>query len=110
MKGVTHEREIPRGDRPHGPAFDDAALFEQDQEHQGPRVVVEAVSLLIPRHDERGVLQDAGIVGQAVQVIEIHLRQARRALGQGPCLKRAPPTLSVVGRGPFQARHVPARH
>ena len=52
-------------------------FLEQDCEKQGARVVVGAIAVGVVRNREGGVLEYAGVVGQAVQVVETPRRKVR---------------------------------
>ena len=71
-----HEREGGR-DQPLGRAGAVQAIGVQGHD-QRARVVVDAIAALADRHAEAGMLDDAGVVGHAQQMVEAQLRQAAR--------------------------------
>ena len=57
IEGVTDKCEIPRAERPDNRRIIAACLFEEGHQQQGSRVVVQAVSIVVARDVEDGVLK-----------------------------------------------------
>jgi hypothetical protein len=107
---MVHEGQVAHGQRAHGFALHAAGLLERDHEHESPRVVVQTVALGVARDDVRSVLQEARVVGQAAQVLEVQFRQPDGTLGQGACAEGTSSALGVRAHRVLQAGNVTPGH
>ena len=75
-----------------------------------PRVVVDAIAVVVPRHAEGGVLQHAGLVGHVPKMLEIDLGQRRAGPSERVGLKDRPQPGGVLDARAFEALDVATSH
>ena len=104
--GVPHESEVSRPQRADDVDLVAAGVLDERHREQRARVVVQAVAVLVARHRERRVLEQAGVVGHRPQVPEARLGQVHRARGEGAGVERGAHPVPVGLAGALEARQV----
>jgi hypothetical protein len=104
VEGVKDERQVARRKAPNRLVIQRAGFFDQRHQQERPRVVVQAIAFGIVRHGEPRVLQQAGVVRQQTQVIELELRQLGRRAHRPERPRASRATLTV--QRPLEALQV----
>src|SRR5271168_3707593 len=84
--------------------------FQLHSENQGARIVVGGISLFAVGDGEDGVLQYSGVVGQAMQVIQLQLWQLIQRFLAGPRRKLNLWILHAIAAHPRETLHVTLGH
>ena len=88
VEGMADECQVARRKRAHDSRIARSGVFEERHQQQRAGVVVEAITLFVARHVERGVLQHSGIVGHDLDA----------NLSQVPRRERDEPAVTSVAR------------